>query len=360
MNSRGLKLTTLILIICGLIILSSSAVIVSYENYQDNYYYLKHQLLFGVLVGFIGFFIAKRIPTKQLKILALPILLTTLLLTIAVFFEPFGLGYQGAKRWLQIGNFSFQPSEFLKISLVIYLAAWLEKKQHLVRNISTGFLPFIVILAVISILLAAQPDIGTLIIILTTSALMFFSASYSRISHVLLFILTGIASILILIKIAPYRINRIITFLNPEADPLGISYQMNQAILAIGSGGPFGTGLGQGRQKFNYLPEPFGDSIFAIAAEETGFAGAMIIIFLFLIFCWFGYKISKNASTEFDKLLGFGLTTWITMQAAVNIAAISGLIPLTGIPLPFISFGGTSLAVAITSVGIISNIAKKQ
>lgn len=358
MNSRGLEIITLILVVVGLGILSSSAVVISYSTYGENYYYLKHQLAPGLLAGILFFFLARKFPHEKLKNLALPFLLFTIGLLLLVFFDPFGISHGGARRWLEIGGFSFQPSELLKLSLVIYLASWLEKRQDSIRSITGGLIPFLLISAVVGVLLVKQPDIGTLGVILFTALFMFFVGG-SKISHLIITILSGIAAILVLIKIEPYRFNRLLTFLNPDHDPLGIGYQINQAIIAIGSGGLFGVGIGQSRQKYNYLPEPVGDSIFAIASEEVGFVGASIIIILFLIFAFFGYKISKSASTEFGKLLGFGLTTWILVQAIINIAAISGMIPLTGVPLPFISFGGTSLVVALTSVGIISNIGRK-
>ena len=356
---RGLEITTLLLVILGLIILASSGIVLSYKIYGDNYYYLKHQMFPGLLLGAVGFFVARKFPHQKLKLLALPLLLATLVLLAAIFMPQIGLSFGGAKRWIQIKGFSFQPSEILKISFVIYLAAWFEKRRDQIKTIIGNLVPFLAVNGVIGLLLLAQPDIGTLGVILLTGLMMFFIAG-SKISHFVATILMGISAVLILIKIEPYRLNRLTTFLNPDADPLGISYQINQAIIAIGSGGFWGLGLGQSRQKYNYLPEPIGDSVFAIISEELGFAGAISILSLFLILAYFGYKISKNASTDFGKLLGFGLTTWIAMQALINTAAISGLIPLTGVPLPFISFGGTSLAITLTSVGIISNIGDNE
>lgn len=354
---RGIEITTLLLVILGLVILSSSGVVISYKIYGDNYYYLKHQIFPGLLMGIAGFLIARRFPHQMLKMLALPLLLGTLALLAAIFIPQIGLSFGGAKRWIEISGFSFQPSEILKIAFVVYLAAWFEKRQDRIKTVMGSFVPFLALSGIVGLLLLAQPDVGTLGVILITGLLMFLVAG-SKISHFVTTILLGISAVLVLIKMAPYRLNRFTTFLNPDADPLGIGYQINQAIIAIGSGGFWGVGLGQSRQKYNYLPEPIGDSIFAITSEELGFVGAIGILSLFLIFAYFGYKISRNASTEFGKLLGFGLTTWVVIQALINTAAISGLIPLTGVPLPFISFGGTSLAIALTSVGIISNIGR--
>lgn len=358
-SSRGLEITTLILVVLGLAILSSSAIVISYKNFGNNYYFVFNQIFPGLIMGIAGFLIARKIPHQKLRNLALALLLVTIVLLIGVFIPHIGLNLKGAKRWIDFFGFSFQPAELLKITFVIYLAAWLEKRRDSIKSFIGGFVPFLVISGVIGLLLIAQPDIGTLGVILITALLMYFAAG-SKISHVIIAILLGVASVIVLAKIEPYRLNRVVAFLNPDADPLGISYQINQAVIAIGSGGPWGVGFGQSRQKYNYLPEPVTDSIFAIGVEELGFIGAIVIIFLFLLFCHFGYRISKNASTEFGKLLGFGLTSWIVVQAIVNIAAISGVLPLTGVPLPFISYGGTSLAVALTSVGIISNIAKRN
>lgn len=357
--SRGLELTALILIIAGLVILYDSSVVLAYKTYGDNYYYLKHQIFPSLLIGTAGFFLARRFPHQKLKIFALPFLLITAALLVAIFFEPIGLAYGGAKRWIEIKGFSFQPSEILKISFVLYLATWLEKRQTYIKSILESFIPFLFISGIIGLLLIAQPDIGTLGVILITALFMFFAAG-AKITHIITTILMGISAVLVLIKLAPYRLDRFLTFLNPAYDPLGIGYQINQAIIGIGSGGFWGLGLGQSRQRYNYLPEPTGDSIFAIASEEFGFVGAATLMALFLILAYYGYKISKNAKSEFGKLLGFGLTTWIVIQAMINIAAISGLIPLTGVPLPFISFGGTALVITLTSVGIILNIANSK
>lgn len=358
MPKRWLEIITFILVVLGLALISSSAIVISYKNYGNNYYFLLHQIFPGLLIGIAGFFIARKIPLHLIRKSALPFLLITVILLIVVFTPQFGLDLKGAKRWVSFWGFSFQPSEILKLSFVIYLAAWLEKRRDSIKSFVGGFVPFLAIAGIISILLIAQPDIGTLGIILITALAMYFVAG-SKISYVITSFLLGTGAVYVLAKMAPYRLNRLVAFLNPDADPLGIGYQINQAIIAIGSGGLWGVGFGQSRQKYNYLPEPVTDSIFAISAEELGFIGAVFIILLFLLFCYFGYKISKNASTEFGKLLGFGLTTWIAVQAIINIAAISGLLPLTGVPLPFISYGGTSLVVALTSAGLISNIAKK-
>ncbi len=268
-----------------------------------------------------------------------------------------GEGYDKASRWISVGGFSFQPSEIFKLAFVLYLAAWLEKKGKEVDNFSAVMIPFITILALVGILLIKQPDIGTLGVIIVAAMAIYFAAG-AKISHLLIIVSAGIAAFWGLIKMAPYRMDRLTVFLHPETDPQGIGYQINQALLALGSGGFFGLGLGHSRQKYNYLPEPIGDSIFAIIGEEVGFIGLLILLALFVIFAWRGFKIAQAAPDTFGKLAAVGITSWLTFQALMNIMAITSLIPLTGIPLPFISYGGSALVTSLLGVGILLSISR--
>lgn len=278
-------------------------------------------------------------------------------LLILVFIPGIGSKIYGANRWLQIGAFSFQPAEMLKLSLIIYLAAWLESRGERIKDFFEGLVPFLTIIALISFLLVKQPDIGTLGAVVMIAISMFF-VSGSKISHMFLMASGGLAALYIVIKTESYRMNRLLVFLHPELDPRGIGYQINQALLAIGSGGILGVGLGKSMQKFNYLPEPVGDSIFAIIGEELGMIGCLILIVLFVIVAVRGLRIAKNAPDVFAKLMAVGITAWIFFQAFINIAAITGLIPLTGIPLPFISYGGTSIIFLMAGIGILLNVSK--
>lgn len=347
----------IILTILGLLILSSASVIISQTKFNNPYYYLKHQLLFGLSIGFMGFILLYKISYFKLKKLSLIILLINIGLLILVFVPGIGFGYGNAKRWIDIGPFAFQPSEILKLSFIIYLAAWLDKKKPLLKSFWFGYIPFLLINGLVGLLIIAQPDTGTLGVILLSALMMYFIAE-TRIIYTIFTILLGFSAFFVLIKISPYRFARFLTFLNPEIDPLGISYQINQAILGIASGGLFGLGFGKSLQKYNYLPHPATDSIFAIFSEETGFLGGLILITIFLLIFWRGLIIAKNAPDRFGKFLAVGISSLIIIQAIINIAAISGLMPLTGIPLPFISYGGTALAVFLTSAGLLLNISK--
>jgi len=360
-NKRGDHLF-LIFLACllffGLAILSSASTVLSYEDYGNSYGYLKHQIIFGLIPGIFLFYLASNLKYSILKKYSLFFLVFTIALLFLLFVPGFGFETKGAARWLQIFSFTFQPAELLKLTFIIYLAAWLETRKKSLESFSEGLVPFLVISSLIAILLIAQPDVGTLGVVLIIGAFVYFAAG-GRVSHMLFSSLAGLISLVVLVYSEQYRFRRWTTFLNPDSDPLGSGYQIKQALIAIGSGGIFGLGFGMSKQKYNYLPESMGDSIFAVTAEELGFVGAVTLLCLFLGLAWRGFKIAKNASSVFGSLIAVGITSWISVQAFVNIGAISGLMPLTGIPLPFISYGGSSLLVLLTACGILYNISKK-
>ena len=346
-----------ILVIFGIIVLSSASVVISNENFGEPYYYLKHQLLNGLAVGLALFYAGFKIDYKFWRKISLPLLILSIVLLLMVFSDNFGFSRGLATRWLNFRSLMFQPAEIVKLFFIFYLAALFEKKRKNVKDFYKGFIPFIIILGVIGILVAAQPDIGTLGVIVAISLAIYFVAGAS-IRHLFLICLTGAAVLFALVKMAPYRMNRFLAFINPEIDPRGISYQINQALIAIGAGGFWGLGYGYSQQKIFYLPEVIGDSIFAIIAEELGFIGGAIIVLLFMLLALRGFKIAKHAPNKFAELTAFGITFWIIFQAFINMASISGIVPLTGIPLPFISYGGTSLALSLFSMGVLLNISK--
>lgn len=352
-----LILTVAILVVFGLVMLSSAGLALSQEKYGQPYYFLKHQIVFGVLGGIILATVAYFIPYHFWKKISFLLLILTILALVLVFIPGIGQGFGGARRWITIGPISLQPTEILKLTFIIYLAAWLDKKSKKITEFWGVFLPFLVVMGIIALLIILQPNLGTLGIIALTALAIFFLAG-AKISHVILAILGGLGAFWAFVKLAPYRVNRLIIFLHPEKDPKGIGYQINQALLALGSGGLFGVGLGQGHQKFQYLPEPITDSIAAIVGEELGFVGLFFLIILFLIFALRGFKIAKNAPDNFSRLLAGGITSWIIIQMLINLTAICGLIPFTGIPLPFISYGGSALAISLTGVGILLNISR--
>jgi len=351
-------LTTIgILVVFGLIMIASASVGQSQENFHENYYYLKNQLLKGLLPGLVLGLAAYLIPYRFWKVLALPMLVLTVIGLIMVFIPGLGVAHGGAQRWVSVGPITLQPSEFLKLTFIIYLAAWLSSKGKAVKDFSEGLVPFVMMVGLVAVLILAEPDIGTLGVIGFSSIIIYFLAG-ARISHLSLIGLGSVILFYLLTRFYSHAANRLQTFLHPELDPKGIGYQINQALLALGSGGLFGMGLGQGLQKFRYLPEPASDSIAAVIGEELGFIGILCLLILFIIFTYRGLKVAQGAPDDFGKLLAGGLTGWVVVQALINVSAICGLIPLTGITLPFISLGGSSLAMTLGAMGILLNISK--
>lgn len=363
LNTGQIDSTLLALIIVtmlfGLVMLSSASSVQGYQEYQDSYYFLKHQILYGVFLGGLAFYIMSTINYHYWRKYAFAIVVASLILVVAVFIPGIGLELLGAKRWIVVGGFSLQPSELVKVGFLIYLAAWLEKRGRDVEDTHYGFIPFMIMLGILVLLIAiAQKDLGTTIVIGVISVVVYFVAG-APIKHLGAMFGGGIAAFLLLVAIAPYRINRIKAFLDPGSDPQGIGYHVTQSLLAVGSGGFLGVGLGHSRQKFNYLPEVATDSIFAIVAEELGFLFAAGIVLLFLAITMRALHIAKHAPDQFGKLLAVGIATWIGFQAFVNIGAMLSLMPLTGITLPFISYGSSSLITLMAAVGILANISRK-
>jgi len=312
-----------------------------------------------LLAGLLLMIVFSNIPYKHYRPYSLALLALAIGLNLLVFLPHFGYGWNGARRWLSLGNFSFQPSEFLKLAFIIFLAAWMATQKEKIKGIYSGLLPFIIFLGVVAAILLKQPDTGTLMVIVA-SALGIFILAGGRWSHLFLIFLLGVVMLGVLFFTRPYVRERIETFINPKQDSLGSSYQINQSLIAIGSGGIFGRGFGQSIQKFNFLPEPIGDSIFAVAGEEWGLIGTVFLLALYLIFSLWGLKIISRVRDPFGYLLGGGLIIMITGQSLINIGAMLGLLPLTGVPLVFVSHGGSALLLALISVGIILNISRSN
>lgn len=347
------------LLIFGLIVLASASSVMGFQKQLgDSYYYIKHQLIYGVFIGAIAFFVMSKIDYHYWKKYAFPIILISIILLFLVL-TGLGQNYLGAKRWINLGGLNFQPSELIKLTFLIYLAVWLENRAKKMEDFSYNFLPFIVMISFLVFMIAGvQKDLGTMIVIAVIALSVYFVAGAPW-KHLIWMGMGGLGLFFLMVKIAPYRANRLMVFLNPELDPQGIGYHINQALLAIGSGGFFGLGLGHSRQKYNYLPEPAGDSIFAIIGEELGFIFALLLIVLFVSFLWQGIKVARQAPDSFGRLVAVGIVTWVTFQALVNIAAMLSLVPLTGIPLPFISYGSTSLVMLLGAMGLLINISKQ-
>ncbi|MEK7503124.1 MAG: putative lipid II flippase FtsW [Patescibacteria group bacterium] len=344
-------------IVAGILILASASLNLSAERFGSPYYYLSHQFLFGILPGLVLLIVCYKIPYKFWKNWSVALMIISCALMALVLIPQISLLHGGARRWLSLGPISFQPSEFLKFAFVAYLASWLESRGKNIGSFKFGLLPFIIMSGFVASFLIFQPDIGTLLVILSAVFFMFF-ASGGNWKQMGVLILVAIASLAILVALEPYRRDRIAVFLNPQSDVQGKGYQLNQALIAIGSGGIFGKGFGFSYQKFGNLPEILGDSIFAILAEELGFLGSMAVLLLFLFIFLRGVYIINRIRDRFGQLLGMGILFTVVFQALINIAAIVGLIPLTGIPLSFISYGSSALVIMMAEIGIFLNISK--
>ena len=350
----------LILVGIGLLTIASAGVFYSQTRFGSPYYFLHRQFLFGIIPGMFALWFFSRIDYHFWRRFSVILFGLTVLCLILIFIPGLGAKIYGASRWLAIGPFSFQPSEMAKLSIILYLSAWLAKQgKKQVSDFYEGFVPFLVILGILGFLVIKQPDTGTLGLIICISLGIFFVAG-ARMTHLALIVSGVIAFLGVLIAMAPYRMQRMLVFLNPEHDSQGAGYQVTQALIAIGSGGFFGAGLGQSRQKFNYLPEPVTDSIFAVFSEEWGFFGAIVLIALFTWLIIRSIRVARTAPDDFGRLIATGVTVWIFAQTFINIMAITGLIPLTGVPLPFVSYGGTSLVFLLTGVGLILNISRQS
>jgi len=351
--------TVLILIFFGMAMFISASLGILVKNSKTFYGVLLSQFVLGLGFGIIGMYIALNIDYKFWRKYALYFFLASILLTSAVFISTFGWSHGGAQRWIKIGSFSFQPVEILKFTFIIYFAAWLSWAKNRVKDFKFGILPLTILLGVIAFILLKQPDTKSFILITITGIAMLF---ISGVPYKYIFGLGTIAIIFLgtLVFFKPYLQERVKTFIDPSSDPRGSSYQVQQSLIAIGSGGIFGRGYGQSIQKFSYLPEPQGDSIFAVIGEELGLVGGIATILLYCIFALRGMKIASNSPDLFSRLLVSGIVILITVQSFMHIASVSGVFPLTGVPLPFMSHGGTSLMIYLTAIGIVLNISKYQ
>jgi cell division protein FtsW len=345
------------LLVFGLLALSSASSVLSFERFGNNHFYVLRQIMFGAIPGLIMMFLFARVDYHVWQKFA-PLLVFIGTVLLAVVLIP-GIGFQvgGSRRWIDFGYFLFQPSEFIKLALVFYLASWYDKRQDHEIDLYYGFLPALFIVGLISTLIILEPDLGTMVTLASIGAVMFFVGGV-KLKYLFSTAAASLVTLWILIKAAPYRLQRITSYFNPEIDTQGISYQINQALLAIGSGGLWGTGFGQSRQKFNYLPETIGDSIFAVMSEELGFIRITILLLILLFFAFRGFRIARFAPDMFGKLVAAGITSWLVFQSLINIGGITAVIPLAGIPLPFISYGSSALAVSLAGIGVLLNISR--
>lgn len=352
-----LMITFFVIIFLGILMLSSASSAVAFQKFGDTYYYVKHQLLVGLLPGLLFFWFLYTKPYVFWQKKAFAFLVASIALLVLVFIPGLGSTYGTAKSWINIFGFSIQPSEIVKLTFLMYLATWLSKRADKLHDDRYGFRPFSIIIGIIIVLMILQPDIGTMMVIVSMSLAVYFVAG-AKWSQILTYFAIGATGLWFLIKTSPYRAARLTTFLHPELDPLGIGYHINQAFLAIGSGGILGRGFGLSRQKFQYLPEVAGDSIFAVIGEEMGFIATTLIVIGLIFFFYRGFKVAKDAPDLFSRLIVTGVMSWFAFQTVFNICAMVGLMPLTGVPLPFISYGGTSLMIGMGAMGLVLNISK--
>lgn len=349
-----------VFVVFGFLMLVSTSGPFAFSKFGDSYYFVKQQLLKGLLPGLFLFFLLSRLDYRLLKHYANYIFAGVIFLLLLVFIPGIGttLG-KGAKSWIGLGGFAaFQPSELAKLGLLIFLSAYLEYQNFSKRAPAAEILiKFLVILGIPVGLVLLQPDVGTSAIIVFIGLMVYFAAG-APLRYLAGFGVLSAAGLWLLMKAAPYRLARFTAFLDPSADPLGVGYHINQALLAIGSGRLFGVGLGQSRQKLQYLPEVYADSIFAIVSEEMGFFISALFVVGLGFFLWRIIKIAAAAPDAFGKYLAAGIGAWIIGQSFINIAAMLSLLPLTGVPLPFISYGGTALMTTLAACGILVNISK--
>jgi len=346
-----------VLLLIGFVALATASSDLGKLRYGDSLYFLKHQALYGLSFGIAGFFAGYFIDYRKYKKLS-PILFFLGLGAVILTFTPIGIGAGGATRWLQLGPVTIQPSELLKLFFIGYIAAWLSGvRTDRQKSLMEGFIPFLSVSGLVAGLLLIQRSTSAAVILMA-GALAVYWAGGAKIKYVAAFIGIGLVMLAGVTLATPYRLERVKTFIRPSEESQGLGYQINQALVTIGSGGLTGVGYGQSTIKTS-LPERVGDSIFAVIAEEFGFVGSVLLISLFFVFFVRGLLLSKRAKDKFGKLLLVGFSTIIGFQALVHIGGNSGLVPLTGVPLPFISFGGTSLAVFMTMGGIMLNISKR-
>lgn len=347
----------LALVVFGIFMIYDASVVVALRDFSDRYFFVKNQILWAAL-GFGAFLFFLHFDYHRLAALAPVLLILGIVLLALVLFPQFTPEVLGARRRFDIGPVTIQPAELIKLIFILYLArrlSFANKKKERPFTI----LPFIVLIGILLGLIVLEPDLGTAVILVGSGILVYF-LSGAPLKYFLLLIPVFFLIGILLAVVAPYRLARLTTLFDPTIDPQGQSYHINQILIGVGNGGLFGRGLGQSRQKYEYLPEAPTDSIFAVIAEEFGFIGSAILIVLFLLLIWRSFKISQAAPDRFGALLGFGISGWIALQTFINLSGMVSLLPLTGVPLPFVSYGGSALVTTMAACGILLNISRKQ
>lgn len=353
-----LLIVTMILALAGLVMVFSASAVVAGNRFQDSGYFLKRQLAW-LTFGFLLLHLASHIDYVWWKRLSIPLLGLIVVLLVMVLIPSLGVAAKGARRWLRLGPISLQPAEMVKLISVIYLAAYLTKKEDRITLFSSGLLPVLIVVGLLSGLVLLEPDLGTVVVIgLVTVGLLFLAGA--RLAHLMALGLCAVPAVLVLVLGSSYRRQRLMTFLAPWKDASDAGFQITQSFLAFGSGGPFGVGLGEGKQKLFFLPEAHTDFVLALVGEELGLVGTGAIILLFALFVVRGFQIAARARMPFGRYLGMGITLLIGIQALVNACVVTGLVPTKGLTLPFVSYGGSSLVVSLLGVGILLNISRDR
>lgn len=354
-TDKLLALTVFATVLFGLVMIYSASIIVAHQNFLDDKIFVKKQAL-SAFIGFVLMILMASYDYHKWKKWAGIMFVLTFVLLVSVFFFSRG-EINGAHRWITFAGQTFQPSELAKLTFIIYLSVWLVERKDKITDIVGTFVPFLLVLFMISILILAQPDFGTLSIILVSGLAVYYVAGLSFQEGVLGIVIAMIG--LSIIFASPYRRARLTTFNNPNQDQSGSSYQINNISIAIGSGGLQGLGFGQSKQKRLFLPEPHTDSIFAITSEELGSIRSVFIIFLYFFIIYRGFSIARRSSDLLGRLMAVGITTWIGFQAFINLGSMLHIVPLVGVPLPFISYGGTNLMITLMAMGVLLNISSQ-
>jgi cell division protein FtsW len=357
-GDRALLLAVAALTAFGLVMVFSASEVQGWLWFHNPAYYFEHQLMWLAL-GVILLFAGANLDYHRLRPLAWPLGVVTVALMVLVLLPHFGVEVNGARRWLRLGPLQMQPAELAKIAAIIFMALWLERHRDRLSSLENGVVPFLALLGFTILLVILERDLGTTLIVAGILLAQFLVAG-GRKRHVLLLVLIVALCVYLFILMEPYRLHRILAFVDPWSDPLNTGFQAIQSVVALGSGGFAGLGLGHSIQKYQWLPFAHTDFIFAIVGEETGLLGTSAVLALFGLFAYRGYRVALKAPDAFGSLLACGVTTWIALQAMINIAAVTVTLPTTGIPLPFISYGGSSLAIALLAVGILINVSTQS
>jgi cell division protein FtsW len=353
----ALVATILALTLLGLVFVFSSSFAVGQQLFDDPRHFAMRQLQ-GAGIGVLAFLLLARLDYRRLRLFSPLIMIVAVLALMAVLVPGIGVEQNGARRWIQVGSApALQPSEFAKLAVVIYVAAWLASRGDAIQHVSLGLVPFSVIVGFLGFLVMAEPDLGTGITITLISVIMFFVAG-AAIRHIATLGLLGGGVLFGIVVVAGYGLNRFTQFVSAESDPEAGGFQVLQLLIALGSGGVTGVGLGESRQKFFYVPSAHTDGVYAIIGEEIGFIGTILVLLLFAFIAYRGIRIAQRAPDKFGALLAIGIVTWITMQAFFNIGGVTRTIPLTGIPLPFISFGSSALIATLAAAGLLVSVSR--